>query len=50
MKGVLLGALMNLAWISASWAAPASLELKRTNATYPNGDPIWQLQLLKLVA
>ena len=47
MKRLLLGALMNLAWMSASWAGPASLELKRTTTTYPNGDPIWQLQLIE---
>ena len=46
MKRLLLGALINLTWISAGWAGPASLELKRTTATYPNGDPIWQLQLM----
>ena len=47
MKRLLLAALVNMAWIGASWAAPADLQLKRTSATYPNGDPIWQLQLVE---
>ena len=39
--------LLSLGWASASWATPASLQLKRTSGTYANGDPIWQVQLLQ---
>jgi hypothetical protein len=47
MKRVLLAGLFSLAVSNASWAAPANLELKRTNNNYDNGDPIWQLQLIE---
>ena len=46
MKRLLIAAVLSLGWASASWAGAANLQLKRTSATYANGDPIWQLELI----
>lgn len=32
---------------TGAWAAEAGLVLKRTSATFTNGDPLWQLQLIR---